>query len=639
MLMAQYQQGMAGPSTGTVFKSIKEITDRIKIVNGSDGDNGLPGSSSNSRRQGDSATQFPSGRSRKARQPNQRNIRQYPRELRRSENNERSREPSPVKGGAREERDLSQVECWNCGKKGHFQSRCPEAKLKDDSQSMKVNHNIPAAWADDDSDDGDAKIQRAVSNLVNVNDIYTSEWYEKPLGNILAAESDDANADEDTAGPESKKTADETGKRANGSGTKDPTEQKTGSVEEETELLPSNFIRGHFLYLPLLVNGKRVLAMVDSGAEESHMSATLAEELKLILSGGGKTGLADGSTTRRFGITPELELQSADATVHATLPVIQLTRKVPLIIGLDLFKPFGIEMKVPCKFPNMELPKHDDPHEKPMFTVNEMEQKRDKILRGKLHVILAQNQGIPEGTFCNLPESEISFELIDNKPKYIHQYPIARALQSVLDEQIQKWKESGTIAPAPPGCQWNSPLMVSQQPTLNGETKFRVCIDPRHINSKIRDIKFPLPVVWEMLTKLNNVRHITHIDLKKGFNQFRIKDDSQKMTAFTYNGTQYVFRGAPFGLKTLPAIFQRVMVLIFHGLSYVFVYMDNIIIFSKDGENHEEQVREVLRRLTQANLRVNPTKCHFDQTTIRILGHIVSPDGIALDPEKLQRIL
>ena len=105
-------------------------------------------------------------------------------------------------------------------------------------------------------------------------------------------------------------------------------------------------------------------------------------------------------------------------------------------------------------------------------------------------------------------------------------------------------------------------------------------------------------------------------------------------TSFTWNNVQYMFCGAPFGLKTLTSIFQRVITQLFYDLNYVITFVDDILIFSKTSEEHADHVKTVLQRLTEVNLTINTTKCKFGYEQIHVLGHYVSKNGIKLDREK-----
>jgi hypothetical protein len=128
------------------------------------------------------------------------------------------------------------------------------------------------------------------------------------------------------------------------------------------------------------------------------------------------------------------------------------------------------------------------------------------------------------------------------------------------------------------------------------------------------------------------------IDLKGGFNQFKIEEQHQEYTTFTWRGKQYRFVGSPFGFKHLPAQFQQVMTKLFGDLPCVLVYIDDIVIFSDNYSDHQQHVQTVLQRLNQSNLRVNFDKCLFGLREILILGYVISADGIKVCKDKLLQI-
>jgi ribosome-interacting GTPase 1 len=126
--------------------------------------------------------------------------------------------------------------------------------------------------------------------------------------------------------------------------------------------------------------------------------------------------------------------------------------------------------------------------------------------------------------------------------------------------------------------------------------------------------------------------------VKGGFNQFEIYPGDREYTTFTWKGKQYRFRGAPFGFKHLPAMFQKVMSGLFEVLSFVLVNIDDIVIFSIDYREHIQHVQVALDRLNQANLKANQKKCYFARTKILILGYMLSAEGIQVCTEKLLQL-
>ena len=112
--------------------------------------------------------------------------------------------------------------------------------------------------------------------------------------------------------------------------------------------------------------------------------------------------------------------------------------------------------------------------------------------------------------------------------------------------------------------------------------------------------------------------------MKGGFNQFRVKEEHRDKTSFTWNGCQYRFRGAPFGFKHIPSIFQKVMAYLFQDHCFVLVYIDDIIIFSSSFEEHVKHLQIVMNLLNKVNLKVNPEKCDFGKLELIILGYLIS---------------
>ena len=96
-------------------------------------------------------------------------------------------------------------------------------------------------------------------------------------------------------------------------------------------------------------------------------------------------------------------------------------------------------------------------------------------------------------------------------------------------------------------------------------------------------------------------------------------------------------RGAPFGLKTLPSHFQRVMSILLHDLDFAHVYIDDIVVLSKSREEHAAHLKEVIRRLNDAKLILNVDKCHFARLEINLLGYRINPYGRTIDPSRLAR--
>ena len=169
----------------------------------------------------------------------------------------------------------------------------------------------------------------------------------------------------------------------------------------------------------------------------------------------------------------------------------------------------------------------------------------------------------------------------------------------------------------------------------------RFCIDFRKLNDRMKKDSFPLPRVQESMEAMVEARHFSCVDLKSGFWQVKMNEESRQYTAFTVGSLGvYEFLRMPFGLCNAPATFQCLMqnTLGKLNLTYALIYLDDVIIFSKTKEEHLIRLRAVLERFQENGLKLKPSKCQFFRTEITYLGHQVSKDGMSPSQDNLRGI-
>ena len=127
-------------------------------------------------------------------------------------------------------------------------------------------------------------------------------------------------------------------------------------------------------------------------------------------------------------------------------------------------------------------------------------------------------------------------------------------------------------------------------------------------------------------------------DLSEAYLQFPLHPDSRKYTAFTWNNVQYMFAGVPFGINFIPSHFQRQLSQLFHDLPFTIPYFDNLPFGSKSWDEHLDHAITIVDRLNQVNLKIKPSSVKIGRTSMKCLGHIISTQGIGIDPEKVQSI-
>ncbi|SAL96045.1 hypothetical protein, partial, partial [Absidia glauca] len=327
--------------------------------------------------------------------------------------------------------------------------------------------------------------------------------------------------------------------------------------------------------------------------------------------------------------------------------VIDLEEGVDCYIGDDLINLFNITVSnIPCHWPDQKLEptkeNHNidtppEPNNSPAGTPIEQQEFMQAIAP-----YTDKNQQIPKTSFCPLDISIIRLETptMPTDRTNHRQYPIALTLQPLVDEAVATWKADGTIVDAPIDTTWNSPITLAPKKDEHGKvTGHRPCLDPRHINKHLKDDVYPLPLIKEIFESMHGAAVFTTLDLKSAFHRFKIHPDDQHKTTFTHRGRQYMFQGAPFGLKPLSSKFQRVMHAIFHDLPYVQTFIDDIVIHSPDMKTHTDHVITAIQRLTAANLILNPKKCHWAQQAVYLLGFYIHQKGYDLDPRKVCNVL
>ncbi|KAG7594056.1 Zinc finger CCHC-type superfamily [Arabidopsis thaliana x Arabidopsis arenosa] len=152
--------------------------------------------------------------------------------------------------------------------------------------------------------------------------------------------------------------------------------------------------------------------------------------------------------------------------------------------------------------------------------------------------------------------------------------------------------------------------------------------------------KYPLPRIDELLDQLRGAKWFSKIDLASGYHQIPIDQLDIRKTAFRTRYGHYEFVVMPFGLTNAPAAFMKMMNGVFQEFldEFVIIFIDDILVYSKDWESHQDHLRAVLERLRKHELFAKLSKCSFWQRSIGFLGHIVSDKGVSVDPEKIKSI-
>ena len=203
-------------------------------------------------------------------------------------------------------------------------------------------------------------------------------------------------------------------------------------------------------------------------------------------------------------------------------------------------------------------------------------------------------------------------------------------MKEFLEENLEKGFIRESKSPA------GAPILFA--PKKDGS--LRLCVDYRGLNAITIKNRYPLPLITEIMDRVTGANYFSKIDLKDAYYQIRIKAGDEWKTAFRTRYGHYEFLVIPFGLTNAPATFQAYINKALRGLvnNFCIVYLDNILIFSKTREEHNQHLQQVCKHLRNTELYTNPLKCQFYQKEIEFLGFIIGTQGIRMDPKHVQTI-
>ena len=239
-------------------------------------------------------------------------------------------------------------------------------------------------------------------------------------------------------------------------------------------------------------------------------------------------------------------------------------------------------------------------------------------------------------------EGKLHFEVDETmQPSIMPPRRVPIAVKGKLKSELQRLEDKGVIKNITEPTDWVSSLVVTQK--ANGNV--RVCIDPQQLNKALKRSHYPLPVIEDVLPDLSDAKVFSKADLKDGFLQIELDEESSKLTTFQSPWGRYRWLRLPFGVSPAPEYFQRKFHQNLEGLKGVYDIADDVTIVGK-GVTYEEALKDHDRNLTnflercrERNIKLNKAKFEVKCREVPFTGHVLSSEGLKPDPAKIEAII
>ncbi|GJU20469.1 putative reverse transcriptase domain-containing protein [Tanacetum coccineum] len=428
---------------------------------------------------------------------------------------------------------------------------------------------------------------------------------------------------------------------------------------------PDNVVAGTFL-----LNNRYAYILFDTGADRSFVSTTFSSQIDITpstLDHYYDVEPADGRIIRLNSILKDCTLNFLNHQLNINLMPVELG-SFDAIIGIDWLAKYQAvivcsEKIVRIPWRNKTLIIHGDGSTQgnvtrlniisctktqkymekgfPIFLANvtakEVEDKSEKKRLEDIPIVQDFLEVFPEDLPGLPPTRQVEFQIDlvpGAAPVAQAPYRLAPSEMKELSEQLKELSDKGFIRPS--SSPWGAPVLFVK----NKDGSFRMCIDYRELNKLTVKNRYPLPGIDDLFDQLQGSSVYSKIDLRSGYHQLRVREEDIPKTTFKTRYGHYEFQVMPFGLTNAPAVFMDLMNRVCKPYldKFVIVFIDDILIYSKNKQEHEEHLKLILELLKKEELYAKFSKCEFWIPKVQFLGHVIDSEGIYVDPAKIESI-
>ena len=258
----------------------------------------------------------------------------------------------------------------------------------------------------------------------------------------------------------------------------------------------------------------------------------------------------------------------------------------------------------------------------------------------QLLVLLGKNRDVFATSISELGTTNLHYHRIetgDAKPIKRAPYRTTPEKRAEITRQTEEMERHGIISKST--SQWTSPVILVRK--KSGD--YRFAVDFRALNNVTEPIHFPVTHFQDAVDSIGQASAAIYsvLDMHSGFWQIPLHSDTKHKTGFTTHEGNYIFNKLPFGLMNSPNAFAMVMSEVLRGINWKFAqtYVDDILVYSSNFDQHLLHLQEIFDRLRRANLKLKPSKCHFAAKEVKYLGHKFTKEGIMVDEDKITSVL
>ncbi|KAL5580554.1 hypothetical protein UlMin_012996 [Ulmus minor] len=358
--------------------------------------------------------------------------------------------------------------------------------------------------------------------------------------------------------------------------------------------------------------------LFDSSATHSFVSSVCARRMNRVrelITRAFRTSLPSGDVLISTHWLRAIPVLVSNRELYVDLIMLSL-HDYDVILGMDFLSKYNATIE--CR------------HRRVVFRPTESDEFSYVGEGGRSHKVIISSMRARKLLSSELPgippEREISFEidlLPGSAPVSKAPYRMAPAELKEFQIQLRELLDKGFIRPS--YSPWGAPVLFVKKK----DGTLRMCIDYRELNKLTIKNKYPLPRIDDLFDQLKGAANFSKIDLRSGYHQLRVKDNDVPKTAFRTRYGHYEFLVMPFGLTNAPAAFMDLMNRVFAQYldKFIIVFIDDILVYSKTPEEHEEHLRVTLQLLRDSKLYAKFSKCDFWLSEVHFLGHVCGDPG------------